>query len=446
MSAKSVTISDYRTQIPGEFNKSRTRWSFPQLKSINSRGKERTWEIYIEIRDDDGKKRVISDKYYSEDSPYPVHIYTCTGEVDGQQTTSDPTIVRTGKNKGKKNATTNFTQALRDALGMYNKQKTMRDKTKEKAAPVAADKAEQQMIPPMLLQDYFKQKKPFNWAHGAIVQPKFDGIRGSIIYPHRLYSRKLKTFDNLAISDLEANLRDLSRKHKGIMFDGEIYAEGASLQAINRAARGDNPRGLQLKFYIFDIYCPAKPELTAEARIQKLMDMKDAGAFAAYPAICLAEWRFVRDETELNTYYQELLRRKYEGAVIRIPSGVYKPSYGQYRSSSILKMKPIKTDEYMCDAIEMAAKGSHAGAIKYICYITDPANPDNRLHFKVTPKGGSVEGWKAEYQRLMEKDARGVTLFDRKYKDKIPVTLEYREKSEDGIPQHAKMVAWRDYE
>ena len=111
--------------LPGAFLDERREFRYNTLVYNNSRGSKNLWTVSVRLLRDD-KFMPILDKYLTQPVPaldnFKAEISVETLQQGGKVREVVPTYVSTGKNLGKKNATNPITQALRDALGMYNKQ------------------------------------------------------------------------------------------------------------------------------------------------------------------------------------------------------------------------------------------------------------------------------------------------------------------------------------
>src|SRR5271169_2708012 len=140
--------------VPGAFNEDRTAFEFPTLAYVGARGATHLWTLRVRLlqpglgvdapSEDEERalglevEKAIADPYARiEDemlaSPvadldgHTAEITVETKQVDGKVRDVVPTYVDRGKNISKKNATNALTQALRDALGRYNKHKKRAD-------------------------------------------------------------------------------------------------------------------------------------------------------------------------------------------------------------------------------------------------------------------------------------------------------------------------------
>ena len=174
--------------------------SFPKLYALDKNGKVKEWTIFVENK---GDYSVINYSY---------------GYTDGKKT-EYKLEVKEGKNKGKKNETTHYKQALSDAKSRWDKKKTI-DKYNE---TIFQEKDENnnnvvvESIPsPMLAQDYNKHKKKVSFP--CYIQPKLDGYR-MIYYKNKMWSRNGKEYTILQDTPLHKELQYF----KDIVLDGELY-------------------------------------------------------------------------------------------------------------------------------------------------------------------------------------------------------------------------------
>jgi hypothetical protein len=241
MTSTAVHIADMleaiRTGVvPGAFNEDRTVFEFPVLAYVGTRGATHLWTLRVRLLREGSDAYVpIEDEMLAAPAVdldgYTAEIVVETQQVAGKVRDVVPTYVDRGKNLGpprKKNATNALTQALRDALGLYNKHKKRADiveAPKEEPAPVAkrgptpkerpapvtekdgeapaarawsavearaaaeaeedanrgdAEDAFDPMPPPMLVKKIGETREatltPADFENGVIAQRKFDGV------------------------------------------------------------------------------------------------------------------------------------------------------------------------------------------------------------------------------------------------------------------------------
>ncbi len=182
--------------IPGAFGQDRTEFAFPTLAYVGARGATHFWTIRVRLLRDDADDYVPIEDEMLDQPLYDLAGYRAEITVESQQAGGKvrdtvPTYVLAGKNLGKKSATNALTQALRNALGLYNKQRKRADITD---APAAAPPAEAEaetdadaeaefdsMPPPMLVKKIGDTREatltPETFAKGVTVQRKLNGVR-----------------------------------------------------------------------------------------------------------------------------------------------------------------------------------------------------------------------------------------------------------------------------
>lgn len=190
--------------VPGAFSEDRTAFAFPTLAYVGARGATHTWTIRVRLIDcgRDGDYVPITDEMLDQPAAdlegYKAEITVESQQKGGKVRDVVPTYVSAGKNLGKKNATNALTQALRDALGLYNKQKKRADivedaaeEPAEEPAAEAAEAAEERdsaaadggfdpLPPPMLVKKIGESREATltaaDFADGVTAQRKLNGV------------------------------------------------------------------------------------------------------------------------------------------------------------------------------------------------------------------------------------------------------------------------------
>ena len=246
---------------------------FPELTYRDARNKTRVWQQYIRLvmgRDvkmaqnwnlSDFKSINLSDKYFDSDYKYPqnviVQLWTESGIKDQKRSRSSPNYVNKGKNIGKINETSIFTQALINGRSNYLKKKDKIKPPKNKYYPQSLHKYDTKSGVPSK-----------NIVYPAGVQIKVDGVR-AVAYRETdktiMYSRGLKEYPmNREIRrQLEIVFNSIRNKYPNLYFDGELFAPKMHLQDIVGLAK--KPKDI-LKYYIFDCFDPTNPKLTFKQR------------------------------------------------------------------------------------------------------------------------------------------------------------------------------------
>ena len=173
------------------------------------------------------------------------------------------------------------------------------------------------------------------------------------------YSRDVQDLDG-DVQDYSRDIQDYSRDIQDIYdLDGELYIHEVprqDLQSIIFTRKSEHPRNKEVKYYIFDIIAG---NMGTESRVSFLMNVMlsvrysrimngEAGMFN------LSSIFFVLSEKvysfdELNKYLDEMLRKKYEGIVIRHTQGIL-GLYKGNRNNNLLKYKlSDETDDIIVD-------------------------------------------------------------------------------------------------
>lgn len=472
MAHKSVIIKNFRTEIPGELLPDRSAWVFPVVKTTVSSGKQSDWKIYVRVwrtRDDiifpnvpDDAFVVIDDQWFDNvpmDKSLHGWIKKDTG-IEGNINKNEPTDVSRGLNIGRKNATNVFTQALRDALGLYN------DKVKRSHVKVVVDVNQQipqaqidnndvaicntTLYPPMLAQDYrtMINKPKITEDSYVFVQPKYNGVRavatlecsevdGVKTYRSIMYSRGKLLFAGMSYvkRELEPILNQYWQSGRPLYLDGEIYKHGVKLQKISGDARKESDVDTQYDYMIYDCFIPSEPQLIYEARNQILKEIfspEFAEMFLAQHPLMYCKYvetYKITDMSEAENLFQRFLRDEFEGAMIRVNAN-YRYSYNDYHSNVLIKMKPTIDSEYKITKWDTGRKGKAAQALMLECETADGKK------FNVTP-AEEIPIRNALAKKMAEREPNGLTHFENHWEGKMLV-VTYDELSKDGKPQRAR--------
>jgi hypothetical protein len=498
MASRAVHISNMKAAIaagtvPGAFRDNRAVFEFPTLTYCSARGATHVWTIRVRLLTGvPGEYAPITDAMLDQPSiAMPQHRAEITVEsrqVGGKTRETVPTYVTAGKNAGKSNATNAISQALRDALGLYNKQRKRGD------AVDAPDRVREfdPMPPPMLVQKIGESREstftPLTFAAGVTAQRKFNGVhlvsfagRGCDGAPQLVqYSRTGTAYPGQAqlIAELLPMIAAPPRIEPGAYgvpanraivaaygaapggagptpyFAGELYLHGKSLPWINgQARRGDDDA--VLKFHIFDVFFPhakaAGHDMVShhrQAYIGALFALADASA-KPHEHVVRVENFPVSSMDELNALAKRFIADGYEGAIARKNDAGYRYSYSNYHSANLVKIKPVFDGEYPVVGFTQGTRGKDVGAVIWECAVPDAPDPsDNR--FTVVPKDMTYAERYAIYicigKLVPGADGKLVTRFERDIRG-LPLTVEFREIStKTGKPLQAKALTFRTYE
>lgn len=461
-------------ELPGGFaDLGRTVYAFPTLAYAGARGATRLWTVRVRLIAG-GDYVPITDAMLDQPPPgldgHRAEITVESQQAGGKVRDIVPTYVGVGKNLGKKNATNCVTQALRDALGIYNKQRRRTDVAEVAPEDVAKVEARgpDPRPPPMLVKKLGETREatltPADFAAGVTAQRKLNGVH-LVVYAGAdgrpaLYSRTGVTYPGLApvvaeMGPMFAAARRLGAAGTGPpYFDGELYVHGETLNWISgQARRGDDDGELEL--HIFDVFFPcataAGRDMASRDR-QAYLDEVFAAADHAHPHVVRVENFPAADAAALEALAARFLADGYEGAIARKDGASYRYSYNGYHSANLLKIKPTFDAEFPVVGFTQGSRGKEVGAVIWECEVPAPVDPADR-RFTVVPKDMGYEERRALFRCLGElvpgpggPGAAAVTRFERDLRGR-PLTVEFREVSaKTGKPLQAKALAFRTYE
>ena len=324
MASNPINIADMREAIAdgtmrGALSPDRTAFEFPTLLYEGARGAQRSWTIRVTLlrRPADGALEPVPivDSMLAPTALLPpdllAEIRNESGQVGGKIREVIPTYVTEGKRLGQKNSTNALTQALRDALGLYNKQ-LRKAQSSGMAGPVAADGAGSlahgpapagmppaydrpppayDRPPPQLIKP--AADAPLTAADfeaGVTVQRKLNGVRfvtaagvagaadaapavirysrSALDYPGQntiaeelarmfaAWAARLANPAPFASPALEEERASGALAH--VYLDGELYKHGEGLNQISGQARRPDAAGdPSLNYHVFDAFLPA---------------------------------------------------------------------------------------------------------------------------------------------------------------------------------------------
>jgi hypothetical protein len=438
----------------------------------------------------------IIDTYYNNEYiPDAFATYgSIYGAEDGKMQESKITMVSFGKSLGCSNKTNVWTQALREAYSTYTTHKRTRQilpadsnaaslealdasSSDKNALGVAQGNAQKvannynvdmdsniKLISPMLLHIYAILKKPkrgapylvrervtdvLNYTTQTIyLQPKIDDIRciatvfGETIF---LYSRGLQFIRGF--NKIRAELDLLYKAYLGqqtasspgatvsqLYLDGGLYSHTMKLQDIAKIVKTElvtHAQEDQLIFHIFDCFTDGDTRTFTDryALIGQLFDKVGADNV---PHIKMIQTKIVHSEKEILDKFLGYVDQGYEGAVVRVGTGLYKPgTSSSVRSNDVLKIKIRYDDEFKIVGYTCGVKGKDVGAIIWKLQTAEGKE------FAAQPNMSLAER-SALYQELQNSP----DLFAREYEDKL-MTVEYAGFSKDKIPLQPKALRLR---
>ena len=355
-------------------------------------------------RDTKGKIRQLTIQY-GWDSDDIAATRSIAGLKDGKLVTSGWNESK-AKNVGRANATTAYTQAIAEAMSIYDR------RLEKEYFKDIKDIDSYEAFKPMLAGGY-KDGVEFP----IIAQPKLDGIR-CIANKDGLWTRQAKPITSCP--HIWEEIKPIFEKHPEYVFDGELYNHElkedfnkiTSLVRKLKSTEEDFAESKKLvQYHVYDMYDTSKPELEFSSRFFKfgmtLLSNKDN------TSIRVVETIMVQSQESLDNLYGQWTEAGYEGQMVR-----YDMPYENKRSKYLLKRKEFITDEFQVVTM-LEGKGNWAGYTKHFVL----SKPDG-THF-----GAGVRGTQEVLKKLWE---------DGKAPDWA--TLRYLNETPDGIPRFPVVI------
>jgi DNA ligase-1 len=270
---------------------------------------------------------------------------TISGYTDGVKTTSEWTCC-SGKNTGKKNATTPEQQALAEAKAMWTKKLELG--SYESIKDIDTPK----FFNPMLAHKFEDHKDKIEYP--VYSQPKLDGIR-CIVRADGMWSRNGKKI--ISAPHIFESLKPLFESNPDLLFDGELYADkfandfNAICSLVKKTKPTSNDLAKSKESIQYHIYDLPSCNGTFTQRNKALIDI-------GVPRGCvIVTTDKVNNENELMGCYSAYVGWGYEGQMIRLDK-----EYESKRSKSLLKHKSFIDEEYtILDVVE--GEGNKTGMV-----------------------------------------------------------------------------------
>lgn len=383
-------------------------------------------------------------------------IITTTG-IEGGKLASSVVTIKEGKNFGKANETTHYTQAIADATSKITSKKDEgynEDKTKATGQGVKGNG----FIAPMLAEKYDpigKQKgsktlRQLNLLDTQVVlQAKFDGNRRVSVVKMEsdntisvtAFSREGKQFPVLSHIDNQlkecfAKIYSYVNTKYGVTeytIDGELMppvvsntkTKKFSFNRLNGLVKkyedSLTPQDVEdrnsIEYYIYDVYLPVGYETRDKVK-----------NYFKHTHLHPVESTYViATEDTLRKFLEESLAAGEEGAMIRqlgIP-------YEHKRSWQLCKYKLFSDEEFEVVGVEEDARGGFVGA--FVCKMTTPS---------VDRNGNTIDTFKAGC-KMTHSELKEIWNNQDKYIGKF-ATIQYFELSEFQVPRFGKLVGFRN--
>ena len=308
-----------------------------------------------------------------------------------------------GKNIGKKNETTPEEQAIQVAKSLWDK--------KVKSGYSTSLHEEATTYFPMLANEMTDKLIQYP----CYVQPKLDGIRcliymkeGKLYYQSRNHSL-FQSFTHL--EDELLHIFSVNKFIPNLILDGELYSHDLSFQQITSIVRKkDHPDLEKIEYHLYDLYSPDK-SYKDRLQIIQLLTCYRLTTRKIIPVIT----NLASNREEIEQYHSKFVIDGYEGLMVRIINGLYRP---QIRSKELLKYKHFKDDEFTVVGVHEG----NGGIAVFECQ-------HNERVFSVNMKCSKEE--KQSY----------LSNFN-DYKGKL-LTVRYQEMTDDGVPRFPVGIAFR---
>lgn len=329
------------------------------------------------------------------------------GQENGKQQETTRRVTE-GKNLGRANATTPWSQAVAEADALWAKKHDKGYSTTKSAAT----KKQANTRLPMLALKYDDRSHDVVWP--AFVQPKLNGVRclmerrGDDIIFHSRGNKQFTTLGHLK-ADALAVLQD------GDILDGELYSHGGvtfqELISLIKNEKKSDPARVKayVKFWNYD-------------RCEDVPFMKRVSRLVEHGSIKRVPTYRVSNEIEMREYHGRFCEEGYEGTMVRSGGSGYR---FQYRSPSLLKVKNFLDDEF-------EIIGAHEGVGKAEGQATFRCKTKAGVVFDVRCKG-------TDEQRREQWVNRAT------YVGKM-LTVKYQCLSDGGVPVFPVGITVRDYE
>jgi ATP-dependent DNA ligase len=287
-------------------------------------------------------------------------IETSYGQLNSEKTQTTRDTVHTGKNVGKKNETTPFEQACAEAQSKWEKQKKKGyvDSIKGAEANEVDDIVEGGLLP-MLAHKFSEQGHKIKFP--CYVQPKLDGIRCIAILRNgkcTLWSRTRKQIKSCPhiVAEIESKFTD------DIILDGELYNHEfkKNFEHIVHLVRQDkkpDPQCTDVQYHVYDT-------VDRGTFYQRTVILTKCFLLGnpQFDYLKLVETYEIREEFEIELWFNEFKKKGYEGAMLRNAGA----KYHNKRSYDLQKVKEFDDAEFeICGIEEGRGKlQGHVGAFK----------------------------------------------------------------------------------
>ncbi len=204
---------------------------------------------------------------------------------------------------------------------------------------------------PMLAFNSRDKKKHLKFP--CYVQPKLNGFR-CLASNEYMKSREQHIWAANRLKHIRSDLENLrAMTGTSVVFDGELYKHGLSLQEIaSRAAVKriePHPKESDLEYHIFDFFDRARTDLTFEQRSEIMDNWEDCYQFKMN-CIRMVNTHYVESMLDSDPIYTYYKNRGYEGIMYRYADASYgRPencTNKENRWNCLLKRKDKQDEEF----------------------------------------------------------------------------------------------------
>lgn len=325
--------------------------------------------------------------------------------------------IRSGKNKGRANATTAEGQALAEAKSAWErKQKSGYNRTLSSARGGEVDeKFVKGGIEPMLAKKWEDYSDKVQYP--VSVQPKLDGIRCIAVVKRgkcTLWTRTRKPI--LSVPHIVEAIEEWAAGSGSCVFDGELYNHDLrnDFEKIVSAVRKNEPSDLsaQIQYHIYD-FIGSKNAPWEERMSTRIISPSES--------IRLVNSYFAEDEEQVLRRYKQCRNEGYEGAIVRPFNGLYEHK----RSANLLKMKEFDDAEFKIVGVE-EGRAAFKGCAIFQC-VTKSGKP---FSCKMRGTVGLLQSLFKDQKKVIGKR----------------ITVRYQGFTNGDVPRFPVGIAIRDYE
>lgn len=364
---------------------------------------DRQWEIWVEPVEKNTVYRIV--RSY--------------GKINGKLTLSDK-IIKSGKNKGKSNETSVYTQACKETDALWTKQKDTHLYYEQ-----GTNETSVYYVRPMLAKTYDSSKLKTGIHFPCYIQPKLDGIR-LLVYKSNdnrinMLSRTGKSMtDHPNLQHIRLQCEHLILKFPyPITLDGELYSNCIPFEEIVSICRNKTTYTLgdQIQYHVYDII---RHDIESETFTNRLHSLHTY--FIPSTNLCLVDTIVCSNKNIVSSSHEQFVREGFEGVMLRNTHGVY--NQGK-RSADLQKLKTFVDAEFVIVSVHEGT-GRDCNTAVFECRLNDTQT------FRVRPTGT------LNYRKKLLCDSDVVI-------GKL-LTVCFQEYTDQGVPRFPVGKCIRDYE